>query len=368
MRDDERFRVRHGWRAGDRVRLLVLVLAGFGSLFGAACSRGTAGPADQPPTTSADTVRIALSDLGPRTYRRFQGGLYENGSNAVPSDHAALGLQSAGQIRPLDGSGAPAANGKIVLLSIGMSNTTQEFCQPNAQGACQAWTFGGQAANDPAVNKVTLAIVDGASGGQAASTWDDPADANYNRVRDTRLGPRGLTERQVQIAWLKVANPGPTVALPDERADAYTLLTQMGSIVRALKQRYPNLRQVFASSRIYAGYATTTLNPEPYAYESGFAVQWLIAAQIEQDRRGTVNARAGDLHFPSVAPWLAWGPYLWADGMNARSDGLTWARIELAADGTHPSQAGQQKVGTLLLAFFKTSPFTRCWFLAGQSC
>src|SRR6185503_12380979 len=117
-------------------------------------------------------------------------------------------------------------------------------------------------------------------------------------------------------AWVKVANPGPTSSLPSANADAYVLETQMGDIVRALKVRYPNLQQVFLSSRIFAGYATTALNPEPYAYESGFAVKLLVQAQIDQMANGgvPVDPRAGNLDYGTVAPWIAWGPYLWAAG------------------------------------------------------
>lgn len=323
-------------------------------------------PLDSLPAAAAPGV--PLNDLGTATYLGFQGGLYPGGSNAIPATHQAAGVTRARQVRPLDINGAPAANGKYVLLSIGMSNTTQEFCAQQAGGQCAGWSFKGQAAADAQVNHNQLVIVDGAKGGQTAGTWLTPSAANYNRIRDTKLAPLGLSEKQVQVAWVKLANANPTISLPAANADAYTLVSQQGTIMRTLKTRYPNLKLVFFSSRIYAGYATTTLNPEPYAYETGFGVKWTVQAQINQAAGGGIDPRAGNLNYTTVAPWLAWGPYLWADGLNPRSDGLTWARSDLSGDGTHPSQAGQQKVGAMLLAFFKTSPQTACWFVVGGSC
>ena len=310
--------------------------------------------------------RVPLTDLGSGMYLgQFQGGLYENGTNVPPSDHAAAGLAQTALIVPLDRSGNRSPSGKIVMVSIGMSNATQEFCAAGNPSPCSSWSFVGQASRDPAVNHSTLMLINGARGGQVAENWDAPTDPDYDLVRDTNLAPAGLTEAQVQVAWLKEANPGPTVSLPAQNADAYRLVAQLGNVVRAMKIRYPNLRIVYLASRIYAGYATSALNPEPYAYETGFAVKWLVQAQIEQMRSGRVDARAGDLNYNTVAPWIAWGAYLWADGMNPRSDGLTWARGDLtSSDGTHPSQSGQEKVGTLLLAFFKQDPTSRPWFLA----
>jgi hypothetical protein len=186
-------------------------------------------------------------------------------------------------------------------------------------------------------------------------------------VRDQALAPLGLGELQVQIAWVKQAHARPSESLPSPAADAFALERELGEIVRSLAARYTNLRLVFLSSRTYGGYATTALNPEPYAYESGFAVKWLIEAQIHQSRTGEIDPIAGDLD-PMRYPWIGWGPYLWAEGAKGRSDGLAWQPEDVQQDGTHPSASGERKVGELLLEFFATSPVGRCWFLAGESC
>ncbi|HEV8124964.1 MAG TPA: carboxypeptidase-like regulatory domain-containing protein [Gemmatimonadales bacterium] len=312
--------------------------------------------------------RIPLIDMGNRTYLGFTGGLF-NGSNGMPAAHAAAGAARARAVKRLDLNGNPSPTGKIVLLSVGFSNPSQEWCDV-LSFPCNSWSFTGQATADPAVNHAAVAIVNGALGGETAEFWRLPTDADYDRVKDSVLTPLGFSEAQVQVIWLKTANPDPTISLPDPQGDAIRLVTQNGDILRAMKVRYPNLQMVFMSSRVYAGYANTGQNPEPYAYETGFAVKWTVQAQIDQMANGgtIVDARAGDLDYTSVAPWVSWGPYLWADGLNPRSDGLTWAIGEFEADGTHPGTGAETKVGTQLLNFFKTDPHTSCWFLSGQTC
>lgn len=305
-----------------------------------------------------------IDDLGPGLYLgQFQGGLYGDGSNQAPPAHILAGLARAAAVRPLDAAGRPSASGRTVLLSVGMSNTTQEFWGSNQRAPATSWSFAGQAAVHPLLNRSALVIVDGAMGGQAANVWVSPTLANYNRVRDEQLAPLGLTEAQVQAIWLKQANIQPASALPGANADAYVLEQALGDIVRSCKIRYPNLQLVFLSSRIFAGYASTALNPEPYAYESGFSVQRLIRAQIKQMAGGPVDPIAGDLNYANgPAPWVGWGPYLWTNGTTPRSDGLTWQAADVESDGTHPSTSGEQKVGTMLLDFLLGSPFSRIWF------
>ncbi len=311
------------------------------------------------------TGLIPLNDLQAGLYLGlYQGGLYPGGANVAPVSHDAMGRMLASTIEPLSTAGLPDPGGKYVLLSIGMSNTTQEFCSAAGTEPCAPWTFMGQAATHPSVNHSTLVLVNGARGGQAATTWDSAADPNYNMVRDTVLAPKGLSEAQVVAVWVKVANPGPALALPSAGADALQLEASIGNIARAAKIRYPNLKLMFISSRIYAGYASTALNPEPYAYESSFSVKWAVQAQIDQMSAGggLVDPEAGNLDYTTVAPWLGWGAYLWADGLIPRSDGLTYACSDLEADGTHPATTGEQKVARLLLKFFLLSPYANPWF------
>src|SRR5688572_7177420 len=106
------------------------------------------------------TGLVPVNDLGTNLYLgQYQGGLYPNGSNAMPATHSSVGLSRAAAVVPRDVFGNPSPTGKYVLISVGMSNTTQEFS-----------TFMQQAASNANGNKTTLRIVDGAAGGQTAAT------------------------------------------------------------------------------------------------------------------------------------------------------------------------------------------------------
>ena len=294
-----------------------------------------------PPRDS--TGLVPLTELGAGGYKGEEGGLYTGGKNTPPKSHLDAGLALARKVAPLDAEGRPAVEGKIVLLTIGMSNTTQE-----------SQAFLKRAAGDPALNP-RLVIVDGAQGGQAADTTANP-EAKYWSVVEQRLSAAGVTARQVQAVWLKQAIIQPNRPFPVEvkRLQGYLVDT-----LHNLSNSYPNLKIAYLSSRIYAGYAATPLNPEPHSYESAFAVKWVIADQMAGKPELNYDPAKGAVR----APWLAWGPYLWADGVKARSDGLSWQREDLGEDGTHPSMSGREKVAKLLLDFLKSDPTARPWFV-----
>jgi hypothetical protein len=231
----------------------------------------------------------------------------------------------------LDANGVPRSSGSVVLLSIGMSNAVIEFS-----------AFQQLASSEPARNR-HLVLVNGAEGGVDGDRMVSNS-ARYFAWVDQHLAAGGVTERQVQAVWLKEAIAGEHEPFP---SDATHLRHDLEKIISLLAGRFPNLRVVYLASRIYAGYATSRLNPEPYAYDSGFAVKWTIG---------------GRLRHPRARPWVAWGPYLWADGTRGRRDGLKWNCSDFGPDGTHPSALGARKVAGLLVHFFRTSPTTRGWF------
>jgi PKD domain len=300
------------------------------------------------------TGNIPLNDLGRGSYQGFTAGLYPVGSNMPPAGHAAAALAiSTDQIKPLDALGNPdSANGRIVMISIGMSNATQEFASKGTQ------TFKLRADADPAKNP-QLVIVDGAQSGQDASDWINPNAATWGVVNQ-RLIAAGVTPEQVQVAWLKEALRDPNYygAFP---AHAQTLQSDLEIILRNLKTNFPNIKITYLSTRTRAYTNTRTdLNPEPFAYETGFAVKWTVEDQIN----GAGNLNFDPARGAVVAPLTLWGPYIWADGLTARSDGFTWLCSDLESDFTHPTASGGvPKVADQLLAFFKTDPTATPWFL-----
>jgi len=293
------------------------------------------------------TGRVPLPDLGPGQYGGRQGGLYPGGTNNPPPAHAQAAFDIANALRPLDANGnTDNTNGRVVVLSIGMSNTNQEF-----------GSFISLANGDPAKFSRTV-LINGAQGGKDIPLWLDPQAATWAQV-DSVLANNGLTPAQVQVAWIKQAykQEASYGAFPTH---AQQLRDDLGTVVRNLRLRYPNIKLAYLSSRTRAYTDNPAdLNPEPYAYETGFAVKWIIEQQISGDPALNPHASQG----PVMAPLLLWGPYLWADGEQPRSDGFVWHCSDVVADFTHPSTSGRQKVAEQLLAFFKTNPTTVPWFL-----
>ncbi len=295
------------------------------------------------PTLGPKTGFVPLCDMTAKDqYKGQDGGLYGAGKNEPPPPLAEAAKAEAAKVQPLDAEGKPSPGGRVVLLSIGMSNTTQEFSKfMQIQGA----------------KKGALTIVDGAQGGQAAIQWATPEARPWGEV-ERRLAAAGATAAQVQIVWIKQAliSQGQHGAFP---AHAKKLQEEVGKIARIARQKYPNLRLAYLSSRIYAGYAKSNLNPEPYAYEGAFSMRWLIQDQMKGDRELNFDPKKGEVK----APLLLWGPYLWADGTNPRNcDGTTYVESDLARDGTHPSDSGRDKVAQLLQKFFKSDPLVSRWF------
>jgi plastocyanin len=289
-----------------------------------------------PPASAADCSKTSfpgetpITDLGTGTFQGREGGLYPNGSNVRPPAHDAAGVSLAQSIVPLDGSGDPDPTGKYVLLSIGMSIAMQEFDTFASLGNSDA-------AKDP-----HLTIVNAASPGHDAH---DLASLSNQFWADTNqlLASAGLTPNQVAVVWIEEVDGHVS---PSTSFSAYTaeLKQDLASIVKNVHTEYPNAQLAYFSGRAYGGYASTDLNPEPFAYYSSWAVKSLIQAQIDGSD-------------PSLAigqvPWLAWGSYNWANGVIPRLDGLTWSCGDFRTDnGQHFSDHGAAKAARMLLNYF----------------
>lgn len=285
----------------NHVSLLVLLLTGQSAIAGGNCA-GTG------------TGLIPLTELT-GTYQGQQGYLYD-GSNVRPRELT----DQAPKTEPI--------SGKVVLASLGMSNVYQEF-----------EAFIRLISRDPSINP-DLLVVNTASGGCVAKATANPAHRCWAAFEDSLLNA-GVTFEDVQILWLKTTTPTRGTRFPKSKD---WLLSDLRATLDTVNDLMPNLKQIYVSSRIYAGYANTPLNPEPYSYESAFAFKELVGSQ-----------------HPGL--WISWGPYLWADGVTAREDGLVWNCDDFQSDGTHPSNLGSKKVARQLVNFFKKDEVAREWFL-----
>jgi len=318
-----------------------------------------------------------ITDLGTGLYLNlYEGGLYEDGTNVLPSDHLADGEALNGEIA----DGTP-----FVFLGIGMSDLENTFgtfaLQQKFKGLNPLMVMidGGQASE----NACSWAYAEGDSQQNNCPTipgvvLSNPYDNVVHRLAPPNCGTKGhrpcFTEADVRVVLYYDANSCRLVhgchGLPFSGADAFTQETYDGDMARAVKTRYPNVKKLFIVAREYGGYSVVLINPEPEAYETGFSAKWTIAAQINQLRTGVIDPVAGDLSY-TAAPWIAWGPYTWASGETPRSDGLYYCQgqldslcngeLDFQADGAHLSKGvGLMKWSDQAMSFFLSEP----WFSA----
>ena len=295
---------------------------------------------------------VPLTDLGLNLYQGFPGGLYPNGMNEIPMPHWQAGRDLANQLLPLDQNGQPdLENGCIGFAALGLSNTRLEF-----EAVKQLVPA------DPEISS-RVVFANGAIGGRTVSLWANPDDEVWDNFV-TRIQTDGLEPAQLQIVWLKLAERAPDLS-GDFVTDRLRVRDDLAATLRNLKAKFPSVKMVFLSCRTYAGYSDTLLSPEPFAYENGFSVQWVIGSQIAGDAD---YAFTGE---PAPMPWIAWGPYLWANGLGpdeimgglpGRSDGLEYECSDFRDDGTHPSEPqGVNKIGALLVEHWKQESLNSFW-------
>ncbi len=299
---------------------------------------------DVPKTT---TPIVPITDLGTGIYQGEEGGLYPSGSNTRPASHDSDGVGFAKAIVPLDANGNYSPTGKDVMLALGESTALDEFAE-----------FLALARTDPAINP-NLVFVSGAQGGATPNLLSSTSSPYWNTILNNYLPDQGVTAQQVVAVWIEDTNGIAKGTFPGDMTQMQgNYETEMNNV----HTFFPNAKLVYFSSRIYAGYSNGVekIDPEPYAYEAGFAVKNAITDQLNGAANLNYNPALGAVK----APWMSWGPYYWANGLLGRNDGFVWTCQDLQSDGTHPSfPAGDLKVAGQILNFFKTDDTTTPWFL-----
>lgn len=273
----------------------------------AAVSCGEATTAIEPPDPlPGPTPDLVALDALDADYQGLPGGLVANGvPDVTPSD------------------------GRIVIIAISMSNGRLEFQK-------YMDLYAGHADVSPAIG-----LVNCAQGGNALERWLE-LDILWDGCRQ-RIADAGFDLDQVRVVWAKNANQFTQhgLTLPDPGADYYDLVENIGALSERIGREFPSVRAIFHTSRIYAGWAQAQASRgEPMSYEGGFAVNVAIE-----------RWQAGEL---PDAPWIGWGPYLWANATTPNSHGVFWTPEDFQDGGTnhHPSDLGQAKVADALHAFF----------------
>lgn len=284
-----------------------------------------------------ETLNIPLDELK-TSYKGRDGGLYGQGRNEPGGALATAAEAAANLVQPSNSRGIPSADGRIGVLAIGQSTTRMVFD-----------AFRVSARN---VKSSNVVLINGAIDGDGSDDWANRSGPWTSALK--QVNRAGLKASQVQVLWFESALFFPKRYGDFETSNA-VYVRHLNAIVNRATQMFPNLRQVFVSSRYFAGWAKKATSPEPYAYESAFGVRDLVLSRAPDP---------ADSAWPRAEkPVVLWGPYYWTDGVNPSGiDGLNIGRSDLKADGIHPTKSGEAKIAAQLLRFFSENRYTHDWF------
>ena len=297
---------------------------------------------------------IPLTDLGTGFYEGIQGGLYPGGSNTRPAVHQQKGIDISHTIEPLNDAGTVSYdNGQVLFIGMGGSNAYNMFIDTMKH---YDWKGTSQCMNVKGLFY----------GGKDLHDMIDTTSTFYWDELQGRLFNRNDTWEQVQIVWILEQSELDTPDIAyyiDYVADQYTTL------MHVMLDSMPNLKMVYLSGFHYTGYTHPEHElydflVEPKGYWGNLAIKELIERQINGDPLLDFEGEG------RVAPYVNWGPYFWADGVNPRGgDFLTWPcedyRDDDTGGGFHLEEIGKYKEAKMLINFFETDTVASWWYKAG---
>ncbi len=300
---------------------------------------------------------IPLTDLGTGFYEGIQGGLYPGGSNERPAIHQQKGIDISHTIEPLNDSGVVNYdNGQVLFIGMGGSNASNAYNMFIDTMKHYDWK-----GTNPCMNVKGLFY-----GGKDLHDMIDSTSTFYWDELQGRLFNRDDTWEQVQVVWILEQSELESSDLPyyvDYVADQYTRLMQI------MLDSMPNLKMVFLSGFHYTGYTHPDHElfdflVEPKGYWGNLAIKELIERQINGDPALDFEGEG------KVAPYVNWGPYFWADGVNPRGgDFLIWPcddyRDDDTGGGFHLEEIGKYKEAKMLINFYETDTVSSWWYKDG---
>ncbi len=276
---------------------------------------------------------------------KYEMGLYPGGKNEMPEAHRKAGERLAASIRPLDTSGKPdETDGKILLLAVGHSNGRYYF------GALEDKLRQHAAELHPRFEFINAAVP--GAGLLRMKNWatEPPQSKSWQRAKELTSRP-GYSPLQVQallfIASDSPAHPKALLPQPQFPTQIEELQRKQSTVLARFAKDYPNLQVAFLMSdglRHYSGV-------EPYAYQEGFGVKWLIESQIN-NKPGTVFEGED-----RKLPWLAWGPYIWDN---------SWDESYFL-DGTHAAPKARAVFVEKCWQLFTSDSVAQPWFRNGAN-